>query len=157
MRKSSLLSVMCTLSLVSMPLAAADLQPKQLAGPPEEFAQMRAPDPAESAILSKSALLPVELTPAGNAARWQGTLPVENGRLRFMVLAGDQAWDAAVAAPRVAGARAAAAPQVQAQRTVLGTADNGTTGMRYAVDAAQNGNWSLTCNRPRRWRSAAMC
>lgn len=105
---------------------------------------MRTPDPAESAILSKSALLPVELTPAGNAARWQGTLPVENGHLRFMVLAGDQAWDAAVAAPRGAGARAVDAPQLQAQRTVLGTADNGTTGMRYAVDAAQNGNWSLT-------------
>ncbi|NYI17339.1 hypothetical protein FHR53_000640 [Xanthomonas arboricola] len=144
MPKPSLLSVMCTLSLVSLPLAAAELQPKLLAGPPEEFAQMRAPDPAESAILSKSALLPVELAPAGNAARWQGTLPVENGHLRFMVLAGDQAWDAAVAAPRIAGARAAAAPQVQAQRTVLGTADHGTTGMRYAVDAAQNGNWSLT-------------
>ncbi|MCC8539680.1 choice-of-anchor X domain-containing protein [Xanthomonas axonopodis pv. poinsettiicola] len=144
MPKPSLLSVMCALSLVSMPLAAAELQPKQLAGPPEEFAQMRAPDPAESAILSKSALLPVELTPAGKAARWQGTLPVENGKLCFMVLAGDQAWDAAVAAPRVAGVRATAAPQVQAQRTVLGTADNGTAGMRYAVDAAQNGNWSLT-------------
>ncbi|MCC4610727.1 conditioned medium factor [Xanthomonas campestris pv. esculenti] len=144
MPKPSLLSVMCTLSLASLPLAAAELQPKLLAGPPEEFAQMRAPDPAESAILSKSALLPVELAPAGNAARWQGTLPVENGHLRFMVLAGDQAWDAAVAAPRVAGARAAAAPQLQAQRTLLGTADNGTTGMRYAVDAAQNGNWSLT-------------
>ncbi|KHL54726.1 choice-of-anchor X domain-containing protein [Xanthomonas cannabis] len=144
MPKPSLLSVMCTLSLVSLPLAAAELQPKLLAGPPEEFAQMRVPDPAESAILSKSALLPVELAPAGNAARWQGTLPVENGHLRFMVLAGDQAWDAAVAAPRVAGERAAAAPQLQAQRTLLGTADNGTTGMRYAVDAAQNGNWSLT-------------
>ncbi|KQR08000.1 MULTISPECIES: choice-of-anchor X domain-containing protein [Xanthomonas] len=144
MPKPSLLSLMCTLSLVSLPLAAAELQPKLLAGPPEEFAQMRAPDPAESAILSKSALLPVELTPAGTAARWQGTLPVENGHLRFMVLAGEQAWDAAVSAPRAAGARAAAAPQVQAQRTVLGSAESGTSGMRYAVDTAQNGAWSLT-------------
>ncbi|MBB3821101.1 hypothetical protein FHT03_000494 [Xanthomonas arboricola] len=145
MPKPSLLSVMCTLSLVSLPLAAAELQPKLLAGPPEEFAQMRTPDPAESAILSKSALLPVELAPAGNAARWQGTLPVENGHLRFMVLAGDQAWDAAVAAPRIAGARAAAvAPQLQAQRTLLGTAESGASGMRYAVESAQNGNWSLT-------------
>ncbi|MBB3801033.1 hypothetical protein FHR47_001267 [Xanthomonas arboricola] len=145
MPKPSLLSVMCTLSLVSLPLAAAELQPKLLAGPPEEFAQMRAPDPAESAILSKSALLPVELAPAGNAARWQGTLPVENGHLRFMVLAGDQAWDAAVAAPRIAGARAAAvAPQLQAQRTLLGTAESGASGMRYAVESAQNGAWSLT-------------
>ncbi|MFS8395623.1 conditioned medium factor [Xanthomonas campestris pv. raphani] len=69
---------------------------------------------------------------------------MENGHLRFMVLAGDQQWDAAVAAPRVAGARAAAAPQLQAQRTQLGSVDSGTSGMRYAVDAAQNGVWSLT-------------
>lgn len=145
MPKPSLLSLLCTLSLVSTPLAAAELQPKQLAGPPEEFAQMRAPDPAESAILSKSALLPVELTPAGKSARWQGTLPVENGHLRFMVLAGDQPWEAAVTAPRVAGARAAAvAPQLQAQRTLLGSAESGTSGMRYAVESAQNGNWALT-------------
>ncbi|AOD15982.1 conditioned medium factor (density-sensing factor) [Xanthomonas fragariae] len=109
MPRPSLLSFVCTLSLVSAPLAAAELQPKQLAGPPEEFAQIRTPDPAESAILSKSALLPVELAPAGSSARWQGTLPVENGHLRFMVLAGDHAWDAAVTAPSVAGARTAAA------------------------------------------------
>lgn len=120
MPKPSPLSLLCSLSLLCAPLAAAELQPKQLAGPPEEFAQMRAPDPAESAILSKSALLPVELAPAGQSARWQGSLPVENGHLRFMVLAGDQAWEAAVAAPQLAGARTA------------------------AVESARNGAWSLT-------------
>ncbi|WP_039448099.1 choice-of-anchor X domain-containing protein [Xanthomonas vasicola] len=145
MPKPPLLSLLCSLSLFSAPLAAAELQPKQLAGPPEEFAQMRAPDPAESAILSKSALLPVELAPAGQSARWQGSLPVENGHLRFMVLSGDQVWDAAVAAPAVAGARTAAvATPLQAQRTLLGSAENGTSGMRYAVESAPNGNWSLT-------------
>ncbi|MCL1499283.1 conditioned medium factor [Xanthomonas nasturtii] len=145
MPKPSLLSFLCSFSLLSTPLAAAQLQPKQLAGPPEEFAQMRAPDPAGSAILSKSALLPVELAPAGQSARWQGSLPVENGHLRFMVLAGDQAWDASVTAPRIAGARAAAVePQLQAQRTVLGIAESGASGMRYAVESAQNGAWSLT-------------
>ncbi|MBD1476270.1 conditioned medium factor [Xanthomonas citri pv. citri] len=142
---SSLSSLLCSLSLLSAPLAAAELQPKQLAGPPEEFAQMRAPDPAESAILSKSALLPVELAPAGQSARWQGSLPVENGHLRFMVLSGDQAWDAAVAAPQLAGARATAvATPLHAQRTLLGTAEHGTSGMRYAVESARNGAWSLT-------------
>ncbi|OOW69620.1 conditioned medium factor [Xanthomonas axonopodis pv. martyniicola] len=145
MPKPSLLSLLCSLSLLSAPLAAAELQPKQLAGPPEEFAQMRAPDPAESAILSKSALLPVELAPAGQSARWQGSLPVENGHLRFMVLSGDQAWDAVVAAPQLAGARATAvATPLHAQRTLLGTAEHGTSGMRYAVESARNGAWSLT-------------
>ncbi|WP_386340487.1 conditioned medium factor [Xanthomonas citri pv. citri] len=145
MPKPSLSSLLCSLSLLSAPLAAVELQPKQLAGPPEEFAQMRAPDPAESAILSKSALLPVELAPAGQSARWQGSLPVENGHLRFMVLSGDQAWDAAVAAPQLAGARATAvATPLHAQRTLLGTAEHGTSGMRYAVESARNGAWSLT-------------
>ncbi len=145
MPKPSPLSLLCSLSLLCAPLAAAELQPKQLAGPPEEFAQMRAPDPAESAILSKSALLPVELAPAGQSARWQGSLPVENGHLRFMVLSGDQAWEAAVAAPQLTGARTAAvATPLQAQRTLLGTAEHGTSGVRYAVKSARNGAWSLT-------------
>ncbi|MDW7713716.1 choice-of-anchor X domain-containing protein [Xanthomonas euvesicatoria] len=145
MPKPSPLSLLCSLSLLCAPLAAAELQPKQLAGPPDEFAQMRAPDPAESAILSKSALLPVELAPAGQSARWQGSLPVENGHLRFMVLSGDQAWEAAVAAPQLAGARTAAvATPLQAQRTLLGSAEHGTSGMRYAVDSARNGAWALT-------------
>lgn len=62
-----------------------------------------------------------------------------------MVLSGDQVWDAAVAAPAVAGARTAAvATPLQAQRTLLGSAENGTSGMRYAVESAPNGNWSLT-------------
>ncbi|MDW7705923.1 choice-of-anchor X domain-containing protein [Xanthomonas euvesicatoria] len=145
MPKPSPLSLLCSLSLLCAPLAAAELQPKQLAGPPDEFAQMRAPDPAESAILSKSALLQVELAPAGQSARWQGSLPVENGHLRFMVLSGDQAWEAAVAAPQLAGARTAAvATPLQAQRTLLGSAEHGTSGMRYAVDSARNGAWALT-------------
>ncbi|MFW9569650.1 choice-of-anchor X domain-containing protein [Xanthomonas euvesicatoria pv. euvesicatoria] len=145
MPKPSPLSLLCSLSSLCAPLAAAELQPKQLAGPPDEFAQMRAPDPAESAILSKSALLPVELAPAGQSARWQGSLPVENGHLRFMVLSGDQAWEAAVAAPQLAGARTAAvATPLQAQRTLLGSAEHGTSGMRYAVDSARNGAWALT-------------
>ncbi|MFB0454451.1 choice-of-anchor X domain-containing protein [Xanthomonas euvesicatoria] len=145
MPKPSPLSLLCSLSLLCAPLAAAELQPKQLAGPPDEFAQMRAPDPAESAILSKSALLPVELAPAGQSARWQGSLPVENGHLRFMVLSGDQAWEAAVAAPQLAGARTAAvATPLQAQRTLLGSAEHGTSGLRYAVDSARNGAWALT-------------
>ncbi|KAB7769843.1 choice-of-anchor X domain-containing protein [Xanthomonas maliensis] len=140
----SLMPLLCCLSLASAPLAAAELQPKQLAGPPEEFAQMRVPEPAEAAILSKSALLPVELTPSGGAARWQGSLPVESGHLSFMVLDGAQGWQATVEAPQTAGARkSAATPQLQAQHALLGNAENGAQGVRYTVDTAQNGEWSL--------------
>ena len=54
---------------------------KQLAGPPSEIDSMRAPSPVDATIHSRSALLPVQLGANG----WQGTLPVENGKLRFLV------------------------------------------------------------------------
>jgi hypothetical protein len=65
------LSLLSALLLSPLLAHAADLVPKQLARPPEEFAQMRAPAPAEAAILSKSALLPVEFSSArsGEAAQ----------------------------------------------------------------------------------------
>lgn len=86
--------------LLTAPAAYAQSIPmaKQLAGPAEEFATLRAVDPAESAIYSKSALLPVELQPAKNGSL-QGllTLPLETTSARFLVLSGaDAAWSAEV-------------------------------------------------------------
>ncbi|HVH35593.1 MAG TPA: conditioned medium factor, partial [Tahibacter sp.] len=100
------LAVVSTL-LFAAPLAAvADPIPKQLSGPPEEFAQMRVPDPAESAIYSHSALLPVQMSERG--AGWQMALPVENGKVRFLVFSGNNAdWQLQLQSPT--GRRIAAA------------------------------------------------
>ncbi|UYB52180.1 conditioned medium factor [Xanthomonas sp. AM6] len=148
MPKLSRVSAVCILCL-ALPAAAqaAELIPKQLAGPPEEFAQMRAPAPAEAAILSKSALLPVEFSSArsGAAAQWQATLPVENGKLRFVLLSGAHDWQPQLHAPGAANARASAASIVpNAIATRLGSGDAALPAREYRVDAAANGDWTLT-------------
>src|SRR5687767_11948946 len=93
------LSVLTGLALCA-PALADDIVPKQLAGTPEEFADLAPLDPAAAAIGSKSALIPVRMT-AGKAGRhWQGDLPVENGKARFLVFSGgDAAWDVQLVAP----------------------------------------------------------
>ncbi|HET9031886.1 MAG TPA: hypothetical protein VFN25_03165, partial [Dokdonella sp.] len=59
---------------------------KQLSGPASEIESMRTPSPVDAAIVSRSALLPVHFDNNGSTERsWQSTLPVENGKLRFLV------------------------------------------------------------------------
>lgn len=132
------------LSLLAPPGEAAELVPKQLAGPPEEFAQMRAPDPAAAAILSKSALLPVELAAQAGGAQWRGSVPVENGRVRLMVLDNGAGWQAAAGEPGTAlRADAANAAPLQAAAATLGVQAAAVAGVRYALDGARSGAWTL--------------
>lgn len=51
----SYLRVLCILVFVA--LSFADPQPKQLAGPPEDFTLYRIPDPVEAALNQKTAFL----------------------------------------------------------------------------------------------------
>ncbi len=145
------LSTVCFLCLIvpAAALHAAELIPKQLAGPPEEFAQMRAPTPADAAILSSSALLPVEFSAArrGGPAQWHTSLPVENGRLRFVLLSGEHDWQPRLNAPAAANGRAgttAALPAPSAHATQLGVGNAALPGREYRVDDAANGEWTLT-------------
>ncbi|WP_434031549.1 choice-of-anchor X domain-containing protein [[Pseudomonas] boreopolis] len=144
MSRSMTLFVVSALSWWSCSGHAAELVPKQLAGPPEEFAQMRAPDPASAAILSKSALLPVELAPQTGGAQWRGNLPVENGRLRFMVLDNGAGWQVAAGEPGgTLRADAANAAPLQAAAATLGMQASSVRGVRYAFEGARNGQWNL--------------
>ena len=67
---------------------------KQLAGAPEEFTAMQAPDPAASAIRSKSALVPVTTQlGADGQYHWQANLAVDSARARVLLLkATDNHW-----------------------------------------------------------------
>lgn len=84
---------LCLLALfISAPVLGANSTPdvsafaKQLSGPPSEMEGMRAASPVDATIHSHSALLPVSFPAAGSGERsWQATLPVENGKLRFLV------------------------------------------------------------------------
>ncbi|MBL8515643.1 MAG: conditioned medium factor [Betaproteobacteria bacterium] len=100
--------------------AQAGLVAKQLAGPPGDFAAMRAPDPIEAAVLSKSALLPVTLAAdATGGLSWEGTVAADNGRLRFLVFSsGEQPWHVEV---RAAGqAKRAPAKARESRRVAFG-------------------------------------
>ncbi|WP_045738071.1 choice-of-anchor X domain-containing protein [Xanthomonas sp. MUS 060] len=137
----------CILCLVipASALQAAELIPKQLAGPPEEFAQMRAPAPAETAILSRSALLPVEFSAAhsGSPAQWHATLPVENGKLHFLVLSNGHDWQPRLSTPAAANATTTVlTPSAQTGR--LGSGKAAVQTLDYQVDSAANGDWTLT-------------
>lgn len=118
----------------------ANAQAKQLAGPPAEFARMRAPDPAEAAIVSRSALLPLEFA---GAPVLEQALPVSaSGRLRFVLMTGGDDW--AVELVSTAGvAMPAADLQRRARATRLGGAADGQPGTMYRLDGLRPGEWTL--------------
>ncbi len=136
-----------TLAVVSSLLLAAPLAvlanpiPKQLSGPPEEFTQMRVPDPADAAIFSHSALIPVQMDTRG--AGWQHVLPVENGKVRFLVFSGNNSdWLLELQSPT--GRRIPA----QELSTGARSADFAFEEARvpasyYALDSLETGTWNL--------------
>ena len=89
------------LGLGTASVASAEMGAKQLAGPPEDFAAMRAPDPVEATIHSRSALIPVDMVAGKSGTTWHGALPVENGKLRFAVLGpADAGWSVSLTGPQ---------------------------------------------------------
>ncbi|GAB4113912.1 MAG: conditioned medium factor [Wenzhouxiangellaceae bacterium] len=89
---------LAALTLCLSAAALAEPIPKQLAGPPSEFAQMRLPDPATTATTSTSALLPVTLTQDRDGVwRWQGELAADGDNPRMVVFAGnDSSWQTSI-------------------------------------------------------------
>jgi hypothetical protein len=96
---------------------------------------MHAPEPSQSAIWSKSALLPFD---AANGA-WQGRLPVENDRLRFLVFGGGSVQ---LATPNGAFQRATSLG-VDATVAAFGIEQANYAADFYALDNAQAGDWRV--------------
>ena len=146
MTRSPLTLAIISTVLLAAPLALSAAGPvsKQLSGPPEEFAQMRTPDPAEAAIYSHSALLPVEMTAdaSGNAS-WQADLPVENGKVRFLVFSGyNSNWELQLQSPT--GRRIPAAELASAVKpTDFALEQARVPSNYYALDKLENGVWKL--------------
>ncbi len=128
----------------STAVQAQGIVAKQLSGPPDEFASMRSPDPADSAIYSKSALIPVEMkADASGRQSWTGKLPVENGQARFMVFSGGSNWQATLAAPgRNSGATRSLA--ATSRNTDFGIGQANVAGDLYVLDQAKSGEYSIT-------------
>ena len=138
---------------ISAPLVAAESSTdvssfaKQLSGPASEIESMRAPSPVDAAIHSRSALLPVQFSDNGSGERsWQGTLPVENGKLRFLVFEPDDSnWQ--VNLITAAGREVSAASQAsRVFDTDFGIEQARVPVMRYDYDNLQGDNWTLKLN-----------
>jgi hypothetical protein len=115
---------------------------KQLAGPPEEMAAMRAVEPIEAAIHSKSALIPITLErDKTGAMRWRGALPNDADTLKFLVL-GD-ALSVRVAAPGETEFQSARALAQVAQETRFGIENANVPADLYEFDNAARGEWQL--------------
>jgi hypothetical protein len=132
------------LMLTALPAHAGSLVAKQLAGPPSDFEAMRSVDPAAAAIYSKSALVPVSLK-ANTAGKlsWQGDVPVENGRTRFLVFSGnDNPWQVEMIAPSGFAKRAANVAR-EVRRADFGIDQLRHPADYYTFDGMEKGNWQL--------------
>jgi hypothetical protein len=138
---STLLSAAATTSVI-----AAGLPPtKQLGGPASEFAQMAPANPADSAIESKSLLLPVELT-AGADGRyaWLGKLPIEADSARLIVLNnGARDWTLSLQAPNARSSSAAHRIAQQVNATQYGLGDSQYAAEYYAFEQMERGAWTV--------------
>lgn len=120
---------------------------KQLAGPPTEIPGMRAASPIDATIHSRSALLPVHFGNAGaGALSWQSTLPVENGKLRFLVFEpADTNWQVDL----LNGAGRAVPAASSASRVIasdFGIEHARVPATRYDYDNLRGDNWTLRLN-----------
>lgn len=146
------LSVLSAL-LLTAPLSAATAfdasSAKQLAGPPSEMAAMRAIDPAEATIHSKSALVPVQFAQSKSGERsWQGVLPVENGALRFLAFSGGTSgWQIDLVAP---SGREMPATQLakRARDTSFGIDEARLPAQQFDFAGLQNGQWAVKVRAP---------
>ncbi len=128
--------------------AAQALQAKQLAGPPSDFAAMRTPAPAASAILSKTALIPVALTTGKSGAGWSTRIPVEGERLRVVVLSGgDRSWKLSMTS--ATGERRDAASLAKSMAaSQFGLGGDTHPADIYTLDDISTGTWQVSIDAP---------
>lgn len=120
---------------------------KQLSGPASEIASMRAPSPVDATIYSHTALLPVQFSETRSGVRsWQSRLPVENGKLRFLVFEpANTNWQVNLLS--AAGREVSAASQAsRVFSTDFGIEHARVPATRYDYDQLKGDNWTLKLN-----------
>lgn len=132
--------------ILAAPLAQAqNIVAKQLAGPPSEFAAMAPVNPADAAIHSKSALIPVVMS-ADKAGRFSAdvALPVESDKMRFLVFSGGALdWNVGMRAPGDQSVKAATSLVSEYRQAEFGVENASFSADYYAFDNIRSGDWSL--------------
>ncbi len=140
------LAVIATLSVSSTVSAAEGVYPKQLAGPPSEFATMAPADPTAAAVHSKSALLPLDFA-ASKAGGFGAsvTLPVEGEKFRFLLFSTDTqaaGWKLNLRDSR-GGTAKARGETVDLSSVPFGLGNAVLSARYFGVEAGSAGKWSL--------------
>ncbi len=132
--------------IVAAPFAhAGGIVAKQLAGAPSEFAAMQPANPADAAIHSKSALLPIEMgvDKAGGMTA-EVKLPVETDSVRFLVFSGDElGWNASLRSPSGRTEKAARSLASDNKLMEFGTENAKVPTEYYALDGIESGEWTV--------------
>ncbi|GIX34275.1 MAG: conditioned medium factor [Lysobacteraceae bacterium] len=106
---------------------------------------MQPADPARAAVISKSALLPARPERGKDGGwTWGGRLPVEKGRVRFMVLA-EPGHEPAIRlrSPRGDAWMDAKALAQAGRTTTLALGNTAVSGRLYELDGLAAGDWTL--------------
>lgn len=146
MKLNRLTVCIATSLIVASPFAQAEgIVAKQLAGPPSEFAAMQPSNPADAAIHSKSALLPVEMAAdKSGALRAELRVPVETDSVRFLVFSGDEiGWNADLRSPDGRQQKAARALASDNRMMSFGAGNAQVPTEYYALEGVQAGEWTI--------------
>ena len=139
------LSIATSLIVVAPFAHANGIVAKQLAGSPAEFSAMQPANPADAAIHSKSALIPVQMsaTKAGGMTA-EVKLPVETDSVRFLVFSGDDlGWNASLRSPSGHAEKAARALASDNKLMEFGTENAKVPTEYYELDGIESGEWTV--------------
>lgn len=140
------LKLLPALSLAIASLANANnLYNKQLAGPPEEFDLMRPVQPEQTAITSKTALIPVSLTEtkSGNWY-WDSQLAVDDSNFELLVFSnGSKNWQIELVDPVTKQVHVAEDIARDRSFNKYGMDRNNYPADKYDFQNVNKGHWNL--------------
>lgn len=125
--------------------------PKQLAGPPSEFEQMRLPAPEATAIRSTSAMLPVRLESTRDGWQWQQSIPIDGNDARMVLFSGsDASWQLQLAEPGRSALIDAGNMATELADGGLGLGNERFSGAGFRFESGPAGTWSarIVADRP---------
>ena len=143
----SLLTLTLVLLLAGTASAQERLQVKQLAGPIDEVRTgvMAEVAPIESGIHSKSALIPVELSPDKSGVyRWDGQIAIDGNNLDLVLFAGDDSWPVQLSRPGARGGAAAHKMATTIERSSLDMGGSSFEGDVYKFAEVEPGAWNVS-------------